>query len=82
MALKATKLIREAKAQSNTAEGFRRRAELLIQARDWARAHRQHRLEATARRLLGLTYIRTPMQAVSQVPHRQGCHCVTCRRIQ
>jgi len=52
MALKATKLIREAEAQPATSSGIHRRKELLIQARDWALLKRQHRLRATARRLL------------------------------
>lgn len=52
MALKATRLIREAEAQPATAAGIHRRKELLIEAREWARAHCQPRLRATAARLL------------------------------
>lgn len=57
MALKATKLIREALEQPQDAQGLHRRKELLIQAREWAEAHRQPRLRATARRLLAETFL-------------------------
>lgn len=54
MALKATRLIREAEGEAN----LYRAAELLRQARDWAEAHHQPRLAATAKRLLAENYIR------------------------
>lgn len=52
MALKATRLIREALAQPKTPAGLHRAKELLIEAREWAEKHHQRRLNATARHQL------------------------------
>jgi protein involved in temperature-dependent protein secretion len=64
MALKATRLIWEAEAQPATAAGIHRRKELLIQARDWARAHRQPRLCATAAHKLAAAAVMHPAPKV------------------
>lgn len=81
MALKATKLIRLAQLQPATPAGLHKAKELLIQARELARARHQSRTESMARHVLARlsTGIPTPAPSPARA-HREGCGCVICRQ--